>query len=68
MDEETKKEKTGMERHPEGRFLKYIQNACHALELVAALLVLVSGISMGRNIIDVVFYPHLPVLQEDEVK
>lgn len=40
MNEEEKKEKTGIERNPEGRFLKYIQNACHALELVAALLVL----------------------------
>lgn len=41
MNKETKKEKTDMKRHPDGRFLKYIQNACHILELVAALLVLV---------------------------
>ena len=41
MSEEIKKEKTGMERCSDGRFLKYIQHACHALELVAALLVLV---------------------------
>ena len=41
MNEEAKNEKTGIRRCQEGRFLKYIQSACHVLELVAALLVLV---------------------------
>ena len=41
MNEEAKNEKTGIRSHQEGRFLKYMQSACHVLELVAALLVLV---------------------------
>ena len=46
MNENIKKEKTGMEKYSDGRFLKYIQNACLVLELLTALLVL-AGIMLA---------------------